>query len=73
MYIIMTQSREVSDQELLGLSEGEREEVLADRHKLPSAHTCFNQLNLPRYKSKEDLRSKLLLAISECSEGFAFV
>ena len=30
------------------------------------AHTCFNRLDLPRYRSKEDLRQKLTLAIEEC-------
>jgi hypothetical protein len=37
---------------------------------LPSAHTCFNRLDLPDYPSYEILKSKLLLAISEGSEGF---
>ncbi|KAF9173026.1 hypothetical protein BGX20_004283 [Mortierella sp. AD010] len=40
--------------------------------RLPSAHTCFNQLDLPEYESYEELRQQLLLAISECSTGFAF-
>ena len=40
----------------------------ADR--LPSSHTCFNQLNLPAYASYEALRGSLLLAINEGSEGF---
>ncbi|XP_073669096.1 E3 ubiquitin-protein ligase HUWE1 isoform X4 [Paramisgurnus dabryanus] len=38
--------------------------------RLPSAHTCFNQLDLPAYESYEKLRHMLLLAIQECSEGF---
>ncbi|KAM6144115.1 E3 ubiquitin-protein ligase HUWE1 isoform 2-T2 [Erethizon dorsatum] len=38
--------------------------------RLPSAHTCFNQLDLPAYESFEKLRHMLLLAIQECSEGF---
>ncbi|TPX56315.1 hypothetical protein SpCBS45565_g08434 [Spizellomyces sp. 'palustris'] len=42
----------------------------ADR--LPSAHTCFNQLDLPQYESYEQLRSNLLLAISEGGTGFGF-
>jgi E3 ubiquitin-protein ligase HUWE1 len=37
---------------------------------LPSAHTCFNRLDLPDYRSYEILKSKLLLAINEGSEGF---
>ncbi|KAH9249349.1 hypothetical protein BASA81_012880 [Batrachochytrium salamandrivorans] len=40
---------------------------------LPSSHTCFHQLILPQYPSKEVLREKLLLAVTECSEGFGFV
>ncbi|KAM7259413.1 hypothetical protein ACFE04_015154 [Oxalis oulophora] len=39
---------------------------------LPSAHTCFNQLDLPEYPSKEHLEERLLLAIHEGSEGFGF-
>ncbi|KAK8835056.1 Ubiquitin-protein ligase E3A [Tritrichomonas musculus] len=40
------------------------------RHEmLPVAHTCFNMFFLPKYKSKEELRSKLLLAF-KYSEGF---
>ncbi|ETO26449.1 hypothetical protein RFI_10689 [Reticulomyxa filosa] len=39
---------------------------------LPSAHTCFNQLDLPRYSTKGILKEKLLLAIRECSQGFGF-
>ncbi|XP_037724903.1 E3 ubiquitin-protein ligase HUWE1 isoform X3 [Drosophila subpulchrella] len=40
--------------------------------RLPCAHTCFNQLDLPMYKSYDKLRSCLLKAIHECSEGFGF-
>ncbi|KAE8875837.1 E3 ubiquitin-protein ligase [Phytophthora fragariae] len=39
---------------------------------LPSAHTCFNQLDLPEYESEEKLKQCLLLAIREGSEGFGF-
>nr|KYP72309.1 E3 ubiquitin-protein ligase UPL1 [Cajanus cajan] len=39
---------------------------------LPSAHTCFNQLDLPEYPSKQHLEERLLLAIHEGSEGFGF-
>lgn len=38
--------------------------------RLPSSHTCFNQLNLPAYSSYEVLRGTLLHAINEGSEGF---
>lgn len=41
--------------------------------RLPQSHTCFNQLDLPEYDSYETLRSSLLVAISEGSEGFGFV
>ena len=40
--------------------------------RLPAAHTCFNQLDLPAYDSYEKLRSQLLLAMNEGSEGFGF-
>ncbi|CDW52065.1 WWE and DUF4414 and HECT domain containing protei n [Trichuris trichiura] len=40
--------------------------------RLPTAHTCFNQLDLPPYESYDKLRQMLLLAIRECSEGFGF-
>jgi len=40
--------------------------------RLPSAHTCFNQLDIPAYESYEHLRKALLLAINECSVGFGF-
>jgi E3 ubiquitin-protein ligase HUWE1 len=54
---------------------------------LPTAHTCFNQvgyltcrtlelilpqLDLPVYRSLEEMKAKLLLAIKEGSEGFGF-
>ncbi|XP_076304373.1 LOW QUALITY PROTEIN: HECT, UBA and WWE domain containing E3 ubiquitin protein ligase 1 [Tachypleus tridentatus] len=40
--------------------------------RLPSAHTCFNQLDLPAYETFDKLRSMLLKAVQECSEGFGF-
>ncbi|CAK7324495.1 unnamed protein product [Dovyalis caffra] len=36
--------------------------------RLPSAHTCFNQLDLPEYATREQLQERLLLAIHEASE-----
>ncbi|KAF0698365.1 Aste57867_11015 [Aphanomyces stellatus] len=39
---------------------------------LPTAHTCFNQLDLPEYENEEQLKTRLLLAIREGSEGFGF-
>ncbi|KAI0243771.1 E3 ubiquitin-protein ligase tom1 [Massospora cicadina] len=44
----------------------------ASVNRLPSAHTCFNQLDIPMYESYEDLRRQLLLAIEECNTGFGF-
>ena len=45
----------------------------ASTDRLPSAHTCMNQLDLPEYPSKEKLRQRLKYAISEGKEGFGFV
>ncbi|ODQ77494.1 hypothetical protein BABINDRAFT_163505 [Babjeviella inositovora NRRL Y-12698] len=38
--------------------------------RLPSSHTCFNQIDLPEYDSYEQLRGSLLLATTEGHEGF---
>lgn len=38
--------------------------------RLPCAHTCFNQLDLPVYETYEKLRTQMLKAITESSEGF---
>ncbi len=43
----------------------------SDSDKLPIAHTCFNELCLWQYRSKEKLESKLKWAVTE-SEGFGF-
>ncbi|XP_024215638.1 probable E3 ubiquitin-protein ligase HECTD2 isoform X1 [Halyomorpha halys] len=40
-----------------------------DPANLPEAHTCFNQLVLPQYETKEKLKEKLIIAISN-AEGF---
>lgn len=40
-----------------------------DQTMLPTAHTCFNHMMMPVYRSKDALRVKLLLAI-ENSQGF---
>ncbi|GAB6020026.1 hypothetical protein CHUAL_002775 [Chamberlinius hualienensis] len=40
--------------------------------RLPSAHTCFNQLDLPAYETYDKLCTMLLKAVHECSEGFGF-
>ncbi|ORZ36087.1 putative ubiquitin ligase tom1p [Catenaria anguillulae PL171] len=39
-------------------------------HRLPSAHTCFNQLDLPEYESYDKLRAMVLKVLDEASEGF---
>mmetsp|Transcript_14088 Transcript_14088/g.20124 ORF Transcript_14088/g.20124 Transcript_14088/m.20124 type:complete len:3340 (-) Transcript_14088:211-10230(-) len=39
---------------------------------LMSAHTCFNALDLPVYKSEEEMKEKLLYAIQEGGGGFLF-
>jgi E3 ubiquitin-protein ligase HECTD2 len=36
---------------------------------LPTTHTCFNVLSLPRYKSRSALRTKLVQALG-MSAGF---
>ncbi|XP_065656940.1 E3 ubiquitin-protein ligase HUWE1 isoform X2 [Hydra vulgaris] len=38
--------------------------------RLPCAHTCFNQLDLPAYETYDKLHSQMLKAINECPEGF---
>ncbi|KAL1945966.1 hypothetical protein VTO73DRAFT_1968 [Trametes versicolor] len=43
-----------------------------DTDRLPQAHTCFNQIDLPQYSSYEMLRQQVLLAINEGGEGFGF-
>lgn len=42
------------------------------KDRLPSSHTCFNQLDLPEYESYESLRQNLLVAITTGSEYFGF-
>jgi E3 ubiquitin-protein ligase HUWE1 len=39
---------------------------------LMSAHTCFNSLDLPVYKTEDELREKLLYAINEGGGAFLF-
>lgn len=41
--------------------------------RLPTAHTCMNQIDLPEYPSKEVLRNRIQLAITEGKEGFGFM
>uniref|UniRef100_A0A672IZT6 E3 ubiquitin-protein ligase n=1 Tax=Salarias fasciatus TaxID=181472 RepID=A0A672IZT6_SALFA len=44
-------------------------EKVGKENWLPRSHTCFNRLDLPPYKSYEQLKEKLMLAIEE-TEGF---
>lgn len=44
-------------------------ERTGDENWLPRSHTCFNRLDLPPYKSYEQLREKLTMAIEE-TRGF---
>ncbi|KAI5856087.1 DNA binding protein [Tricharina praecox] len=43
-----------------------------NKDRLPSSHTCFNQLDLPEYESYETLRQQLLTAITQGAEYFGF-
>ncbi|GAB1313177.1 E3 ubiquitin-protein ligase tom1 [Madurella fahalii] len=43
-----------------------------NKERLPSSHTCFNQLDLPEYESYDTLRSQLLKAITAGSDYFGF-
>lgn len=45
----------------------------ASPDSLPTAHTCFNQLDLPVQPNKNILKEKLICAISEGKEGFGFM
>merc|ERR1712038_606760 len=36
----------------------------------PRSHTCFNRIDLPKYKSKRELREKLKIAVTTCATGF---
>ncbi|KAA6390409.1 MAG: putative E3 ubiquitin-protein ligase UPL1 [Streblomastix strix] len=44
----------------------------ARTNHLPETHTCSFQLMMPEYKSKLQLKQKLLLAVSHYREGFGF-
>ena len=43
-----------------------KEAGMSEDEYLPETHTCFFQLNLPRYSSLELMRQKLLFAIENC-------
>jgi len=59
---------------LVGMSGPQKFQIYKahDTTRLPTAHTCFNQLDLPEYTSLEELRKYLMLAVREGSEGFGF-
>lgn len=41
--------------------------------QIPKGHTCFWRLDLPAYRSKNELRNKLIMSITEGSEGYGLV
>lgn len=55
-----------------GIQKFQIHRVSGNSMRLPSAHTCFNQLDLPEYSSAEVLEERLLRAVRECSVGFGF-
>jgi E3 ubiquitin-protein ligase HUWE1 len=55
-----------------GISKFSVHRVYNSTDRLPTAHTCFNQIDLPEYESYTKLRNALLLAIREGHEGFGF-
>ena len=44
--------------------------IYTDIRQLPRAHTCFNRLDLPLYRSKDVLKDNLLYAVVHYSVGF---
>jgi E3 ubiquitin-protein ligase HUWE1 len=44
----------------------------SSKDKLPTSHTCFNQLDLPEYESYEHLRQQLYTAVTAGNEYFGF-
>lgn len=43
-----------------------------NKDRLPSSHTCFNQLDLPEYENYDSLRRQVLKAITTGSDYFGF-
>lgn len=43
-----------------------------ESHRLPTAHTCFNQLDLPEYGTFEEMKKNLLIAVRMGAAGFGF-
>eukprot|EP00802_Teleaulax_amphioxeia_P006958 Tamp_06964.p1 GENE.Tamp_06964~~Tamp_06964.p1 ORF type:complete len:845 (-),score=150.88 Tamp_06964:64-2436(-) len=56
---------------LMGSDGNRRFSILrvSDVHRLPQAHTCFNELVLPEYETREDFESKLLQSLSHLDDG----
>jgi hypothetical protein len=44
----------------------------SETNRLPASHTCFVQIDLPEYRTKEELEQKLTQAIEMGHEGFGF-
>ncbi|KAI5270030.1 hypothetical protein E4T47_06542 [Aureobasidium subglaciale] len=42
------------------------------KDRLPSSHTCFNQIDLPEYETYEQLRHQMYTAMTQGSEYFGF-
>lgn len=55
-----------------GVSKFSIHRVYNSTDRLPTAHTCFNQIDLPEYESYTKLRNALILALREGYEGFGF-
>ncbi|RYH30308.1 hypothetical protein EON65_05500 [archaeon] len=55
-----------------GMKQFNIHKVMGGVHMLPTAHTCFNQLDLPQYNTEDALREKLLTAVREGATGFGF-
>eukprot|EP01022_Parablepharisma_sp_SALTPOND_P023015 TRINITY_DN474_c0_g1_i1.p1 TRINITY_DN474_c0_g1~~TRINITY_DN474_c0_g1_i1.p1 ORF type:complete len:2898 (-),score=379.62 TRINITY_DN474_c0_g1_i1:5788-14481(-) len=51
-----------------GIQKFQIHKVHGGAERLPAAHTCFNQLDLPEYPSKEILQERLMKAIKEGAE-----
>ena len=44
----------------------------SDTNALPSSSTCFHTFKLPEYKTKDEMRKKVILAIRDGADGFHF-
>ncbi len=42
----------------------------AGENDLPNVHTCTHEVHLPAYRSREQLREKLLKAVEHRHDGF---